>query len=658
MNYRREIDGLRAIAVVPVVFFHAGFQAFAGGFIGVDVFFVISGYLITSIILGERETGSFSLRAFYERRARRILPALFFVMFVSLPFAWLWLFPEDMKRFAQSLVAVPLFASNILFWRTNGYFETAAELRPLLHTWSLAVEEQYYVLFPILTLLIWPLGKRAIAIFFSLTALCSLAVAQWGAMYKPQAAFFLLPTRTWELLIGSLVALFLFSKERARNGAAKHHPWMMEFASAIGLLLIAYAACYFDETIPFPSVYTLVPTIGAALIILFATETTFSGRILGSKPLVGVGLISYSAYLWHQPLFAFAKHRSLIEPSSTVLFWLAVASFIFAYFSWRYVETPFRHSQRFTRKQIFGFGISCSIFFIAFGAIGYFSDGYAGRFNHARATLEKLENIDGGGEQYCAVKASVGGCLVGDKATPPTIAVLGDSHSSTLQKELGKKLAEENKSALFYFGNWCVPLIGMKTNDARKNAECPELMVRAYDEIARNKAIETVVLDAEWGNYTKGYRWSVPGASYYNDAFSKERSLAENARVFERSLQRTMQLLQSHGKKIIFVKSVPEYEAVLPSYLAKNFYINNSLSIDNRFVDAEKYLARNSEIDEALRKVDISRYAAVVQTFEIFCTSDHCQYSDPAGNLYYVDDSHLSNAGARLLVDKIMAQIK
>lgn len=196
MDYRREIDGLRTLAVLPVIFFHAGFQIFSGGFVGVDVFFVISGYLITTIILAELERGKFSIVNFYERRARRILPALFFVLFVCLPFAWTWLVPDDMKNFSQSLVAVSAFSSNILFWRTSGYFDTAAELKPLLHTWSLAVEEQYYVFFPLVLMLTWRLGKRCIISLLFIFFCGSLAVAQWTSVHVPMFGFFMLPTRT------------------------------------------------------------------------------------------------------------------------------------------------------------------------------------------------------------------------------------------------------------------------------------------------------------------------------------------------------------------------------------------------------------------------------------------------------------------------------
>lgn len=216
MKYRSEIDGLRAVAVLPVIFFHANFDFFSGGFIGVDVFFVISGYLITTIILTEKEAGKFTITNFYERRARRILPALFFIMFSCLPFAWYWMLPTQLKDFAQSLSAVSLFSSNLLFWKESGYFDVAAELKPLLHTWSLAVEEQYYVLFPLFILLMWRFGKRLMVTMLALIGLTSIILAQWGTVNHPSATFYLLPTRLWELLIGSLTAFYLLHESKTQ----------------------------------------------------------------------------------------------------------------------------------------------------------------------------------------------------------------------------------------------------------------------------------------------------------------------------------------------------------------------------------------------------------------------------------------------------------
>jgi peptidoglycan/LPS O-acetylase OafA/YrhL len=248
MEYRREIDGLRALAVLPVILFHAGFQTFSGGFVGVDIFFVISGYLITSIILAELEQGKFSLLNFYERRARRILPALYLVMTVSIPFAWALLSREDLNSFSRSLVAVALFLSNIFFWRDGGYFETVAELKPLLHTWSLAVEEQYYVIFPLFLMFAWKFGKRWIVTIIIFIAFGSLLVANWGVINKPVATFFLLPTRAWELAIGALTAFYSVS-----SGKVVVPKMVQQGLSLIGFLLITGSIFAFSKETTFNS---------------------------------------------------------------------------------------------------------------------------------------------------------------------------------------------------------------------------------------------------------------------------------------------------------------------------------------------------------------------------------------------------------------------
>ncbi len=347
MKYRAEIDGLRALAVLPVVFFHAGISTFSGGYIGVDVFFVISGYLITTIIINELQLGQFSLARFYERRARRILPALVTVAVVCLPFAWLWLLPRDMKDFAESVMAVATFSSNILFWQESGYFDTAAELKPLLHTWSLAVEEQYYILFPLLLMLLWTLNRALLVPALLLLFGLSLAVAQWGAYYKPPAAFFLLPTRGWELLLGGFCAVYL---QKPRD----HPPLLNQVGGILGLGLISWAVIQFDHTTPTPSLYTALPCLGTALIILCARANTFAGALLSAKPLVGIGLISYSAYLWHQPLLVFTRYKFTAAQYQDWLWFNIFATFILAYLSWKFIENPARGKSVFkNRRQVF-----------------------------------------------------------------------------------------------------------------------------------------------------------------------------------------------------------------------------------------------------------------------------------------------------------------
>ena len=369
MQYRREIDGLRAVAVIPVVLFHAGFGIFGGGYVGVDVFFVISGYLITSILIAELERGDFSIIRFYERRARRILPALFFVMLVCVPFAWIWMAPSQLEDFGRSLVAVSLFASNILFWRESDYFAPAAEEKPLLHTWSLAVEEQYYMFFPLLLLLAWRFGRSRVFYLIAAIAAASLLLCEWGWREVPVATFYLAPTRAWELLAGSLCAFLQFGKEQ------KHD----DLLAALGLGLIVFAIFVFDAATPFPSLYALVPVGGTALIILFAANGTWTARLLSNRSLVGIGLISYSLYLWHQPLFAFARIYSVHKPSQALMLCLALLSLVLSYLTWQYIEKPFRRKQRRSlpaASSMLTASAAAMILFLGAGVVTDAADGF------------------------------------------------------------------------------------------------------------------------------------------------------------------------------------------------------------------------------------------------------------------------------------------
>lgn len=343
MKYRPDIDGLRTLAVVPVILFHAGATWLPGGFIGVDVFFVISGYLITTIIVCDLEAGRFSFASFYERRARRILPALIVMITFCMPLAWFWMLPQELESFGKSIAATSLFVSNVLFWKESGYFDPATDLKPLLHTWSLAVEEQYYLLFPIVLLLLWRFGRRSIIVALVLAIMCSLILAEWGWRIAPSAAFYLAPTRIWEILIGSLSA-FLTLRKQQKN----------QFLSLLGLMMILGSIVGFGPSIPMPSIWTAIPVVGAALVLVFGTAGTWTANILSLRVLVAIGLLSYSAYLWHQPLLAFARIRSITEPSNIQILAIIGVTFLFAWLSWRYIETPFRgKSGLLNRRGVF-----------------------------------------------------------------------------------------------------------------------------------------------------------------------------------------------------------------------------------------------------------------------------------------------------------------
>ncbi len=347
---------------MPVIFFHAHLESFSGGFVGVGVFFVISGYLMTTLIVGELESGTFSIVTFYERRVRRILPALYVVLAACIPVAWICLFPDQIKDFAQSVVAVSLFSANFLFYVEADYFDQPTELKPLLHTWSLGVEEQFYLLFPGLLILLFRRGPAGTALVLSAGGLCSLAFSEWAWRNWEMGNFYLPFSRMWELLIGAVVGVYLGRKTFPAS--------MRQIGSAMGIALIATAVLWFDRQTPFPSLYALVPTTGAALVILCADKATLIGRILSTRPFVAIGLISYSAYLWHQPIFAFVRISSVHEPSAGVFLLLAAVSLILAFFTWRYVEQPFRNRQYLNRQQIFQIAVATSFLVVGSGVAG------------------------------------------------------------------------------------------------------------------------------------------------------------------------------------------------------------------------------------------------------------------------------------------------
>lgn len=344
LTYRREIDGLRAIAVVSVIFYHAqitifGHQPFKGGFIGVDIFFVISGYLITSIILKELvSTGSFSFKYFYERRIRRILPVLLFVMSVSLPFAWLYLLPSSFVDFSKSILHSLGFSSNFYFhYSGQQYNAESGLLRPMLHTWSLSIEEQFYILFPLVLLIAFRYAKKYLIHILVLGFFLSLALADWGSRKHPSFNFYILPTRMWELLAGSLLAYFeIIRGYRSKNKALN---LILPF---VGLILIGHSILFFNDKMFHPSFYTLSPIIGVCLIIWFSNKDEIITKILSTKLFVGIGLISYSLYLWHYPIFAFIRiHNFNYHLNYSLLIILVI--FFISIFSYYFVEKTFRY---------------------------------------------------------------------------------------------------------------------------------------------------------------------------------------------------------------------------------------------------------------------------------------------------------------------------
>lgn len=368
MEYRAEIDGLRAIAVLSVIFFHAGFEVISGGFLGVDIFFVISGYLITSILIRDLAREKFTFTDFYERRIRRILPALLLVSLVSFPFAILFMLPTQIDAFANSLLSVLLFVSNIFFWSQSGYFSPSVDTMPMIHTWSLAIEEQFYLFYPLLLLVSWKVLKHRTVFLVALIAAFSLILTDYAWRNHPSANFYFLPTRAWELLAGALAAFYV-----DRFGVVKN-----QFLGLLGLIAIFISIFYLDDTLPFPSIYGLLPVLGTVLVIVFSHKDSFSSSFLKHPVFVGVGLISYSAYLWHQPILAYARLHFSGSLTPGLALVLCCAVLAISYLSWKYVEQPFRNRKALSRK----------IVYLSVGSVAMFLAGGAGTVTANSSDIE------------------------------------------------------------------------------------------------------------------------------------------------------------------------------------------------------------------------------------------------------------------------------
>ncbi|WP_424941349.1 acyltransferase family protein [Aliiroseovarius sp. S253] len=654
MIYRPEIDGLRAVAVLPVILFHAGIGLFEGGFVGVDVFFVISGYLITSILIEDIDRGRFSLLKFYERRARRILPALFFVVVCTIPFAILWMLPAQLRDYSQSLVAVSLFSSNFLFWMESGYFEAGADLKPLLHTWSLAIEEQFYVVFPILLFVLWKLGRRAVIWILTLIALISLGLAEWGWRGHPAANFFLAPARVWELLAGSLCAFALHRRALPGNDAA----------AALGLLAITLSVFLFDDTTPFPSLYTLLPVIGVLLIILFGTQGTRVAALLSAKPFVAVGLISYSAYLWHQPMFAFARIRSLTEPSLFLMLGLAVLSLILAALSWRFVEQPFRAGPKTrlkTQSGVFATSIAGLVLIAGIGAWGHMNKGLPDRFSPAARAVLKLNtdqidrtcNFDERKTWYVPKPE----CHFAVPNASGSVLLLGDSHVAAVSGEVVAALNASGRDV--YVGSYggCIPLPNMERVHKSTAHECAEF-IDAILMHARETGVDTLVLAARYPAYLNGTRFDNDEGGIEHGIRMDVRDLTATSQIPQIDMLRAKIEGLSNRFNLVLVAPIPEAGWNVPELIAKRMYFegneDQTLSTPHAAYNkrTKPLLDMFATLDEQSEKI------AVAPVHQRFCDADtaRCMNAGPE-HILYLDDDHLSPAGAKLIAPDIVSAV-
>lgn len=625
MQYRREIDGLRAVAVLPVILFHAGFSVFSGGFVGVDVFFVISGYLITSILIAELEQGKFSIARFYERRARRILPALFVVMLACLPFAYMWMLPSQLKDFAQSLVAVVFFASNILFWREDGYFAAAAELKPLLHTWSLAVEEQYYLLFPLFLLLLWRFGRQRVFWSVVAVAVLSLLLAEWGWRNKPSANFYLAPTRAWELLAGSICAFLTVGRAQKSSNVL----------SAAGLALIVFAIFAYSDSTPFPSVYTLVPVVGTVLVILFAAEGTWVARLLSLRGFVGIGLISYSAYLWHQPLFAFARLRSLTEPSHVLMGVLAVAALLLAWATWRYVEQPFRKRANpvlVTQRGVFAASGAVGAVFVALGLAGHFANGFDNRTRNgvSFAGLDVRVMVNHGLHTDCEGRFnSSPNCYT---SLAPNVLLWGDSFAMHLAQ--GVVASEDGLALQQHTISSCAPILGVAQLSGDKTEEWAEGCIlfnnSVIEWLGQHESVDLVILSSPFGGVLGGSLLLEGG----------ERLSGEQGDFIASALRETVREIRETGARVVIVSPTPRSGWNIGQCLMRTVYFEAGEDACNFALDLD------TAPYELLKSVE--DYVAVYWLHQDICADGVCDVMQDDVFIYR-DTGHLSKEGSAYL---------
>lgn len=667
LAYRREIDGLRAVAVLVVIFFHAGFASFSGGFVGVDIFFVISGYLITSILLRELKTETFSLLKFYERRARRILPVLFFVLIFCSVAGWFFLLPDDLVRMASSMLAVLAFVSNIYFWRTADYFSPSTEFLPLIHTWTLAVEEQYYIFFPILLGLLWRYARKVTVLILGCVFIISLILAEWGWRNAISPNFYLLPTRAWELMAGSLLAFISPERIRAVLGSK-----LSAIGAAGGLGLIGYAVLTFDAQTPNPSIFIAVPVFGAALIILFATPRDLTGRLLSSRVPVAIGLISYSMYLWHQPIFAFARIVNPDELGPLQALGLIAATTLVSTLSWRLVEQPYRTGV-FRQRDVF---VHSAVGAIAVTVVAFsflLQQGAEERIPpnvRAKVDTRRAESwwpnckfapiTDGTSAEFC---------VFGDPAGKRTVALWGDSHANMYFVALDEAFKKESIRGIVVRARSCEVITGVAEHNAYSRANdgrCRDLH-RALLKYLDARA-DVLLVAIRWTYKLYPARGAIDDLSFNNMrggveknkhveycVFTKSGRCEQSSEAKAREVSEFLQSMSGRRFRTVVLYPAPEVGWHVARYNWAR-YLADGAPPDEIYTDYGRYLHRNRFVLGLFEAASLNSNIEFFRTDALLCPEGRC-YAQKGGVPLYHDDDHLNFEGASRVITAILPQI-
>jgi peptidoglycan/LPS O-acetylase OafA/YrhL len=664
-QYRTDIDGLRAIAVLSVLFFHYDLPGFSGGFVGVDIFFVISGFLITRIILQDLKEEKFSISRFYERRIRRIFPALFSVIGFTLIVGWFILDTSAFKNLGQSVTATTLFSSNILFWRESGYFDTQSIYKPLLHTWSLSVEEQFYIFFPLVLVLIHYYQKKKYLNWILLILIFSLGLSIWGVNYRQMATFYLLPTRAWEILSGSILALGILPS--TSNSLLKN------LLSFIGLGLIIYSVGFYNKATLFPGYNSLLPVLGAVLIIYSNNlSSSIVGRILSTKPLIFIGLISYSLYLWHWPIVSFSKYliiRRMTWQETTVII---VFSLLVATISWKYIEAPFRGKNPvFPKfKQLIVLAGVLIILFSVTGIIIHLKNGIAWRieryYPEMTATVNRAIN-DSKWKKYTEWEKTTHKIIEG--ATPnvvgladklPAFALIGDSHARSLIPAMEFKANEYRISGYIITRTASPYLIGISSSQSSNVVDEIRYNNAIMNFIKSHLEIKTIFIACRWSVYIHGTlsdKGENPLSFKLYDTKGEYDRSNSNEFILGVGLKRTVQEIIRMNRKVVLVSDVPEIGLNVPHLYSMNSRFPMLSFQQQQFVPSRaEYNERQKEANTILEEIaELPGVELVRPERMMFDKNARARIIDN-GELLYRDDDHLSTAGA-LFVAKVFDEV-
>ena len=658
MKYRSEIDGLRALAVIPVILFHSGLAAFSGGYIGVDVFFVISGYLITSRIVDGLENHSFSLVSFYYARAKRILPALLTVVAISTLLAIYLMLPEGLSSFGKSVIYSLSFLANFHFLHSADYFAASSDKLPLLHTWSLAVEEQFYLLFPMLLMATWGLGKRRLTYILVSLFVISLLLSVVGARNFPHKNYFMLPSRMWELLAGSLSLLYL-SHQGSLGQLGSNHSRLKDGLSLLGVALIIYASLTLDSYTAYPGLATLLPVVGAVLIILFASVDGYCRRILQFKPVVGIGKLSFSLYLWHFPIFAFSKIWRDQSGVELPLWELLLLLLTCAYLTYRYIENPIRFSAR-PRRFITGGIFLVTVVLLAAGLLIQKETQLFKVYNGEQLKFLKLlaeaEHPKLSWDK-CSKTSYQDACVGGDLNASERVLLWGDSHAFTLFDGLSESLKLKHKGLVMLTDGSCPPVINSIV--AIRSQKCLAHNRRLYEALLKDGAVKHIILVARWSWYLERGPFDNLNGGVGESAsnFLVKYAGSEPERVnFVSSLYKdTFLALANAGFMVTVVNTIPEPGWNVPNAVQYRLKETSLDQVDLSY-DKSAFVNRNASFDEVLLGLRNNSHLEVIDPSDFLCDSlvrGRC-VTLLDGSPLYADDNHLSSLGAGLIVRNMM----